>query len=307
MRKILPINVAIETNNNCNLRCPGCARTHKDFKAKNKIMSFKNFKKYFDMFPWNVCNIGLNGFGEPMLHPNIVDIVAYITENRPGMVVWFSTNLLANKMEAYDKVFEKGLHHMNISVDSLNPKEADIVRTGTDTKKLAERIEYVLRNHKDKINFSIVISRYNFNSFSGLTEKLIEMGAKRIVYTIIVPYGKDDVSLTEEQIQFVCKKADEFKPIVELGRKTDSGEYDEIKKPCMRLIKDIYINADGQLLPCCFFWASSLSLGDLNKKTIKEIFFSKEWLKRHKKLLKGEYPKFCGTFNEPAFCGAMHK
>jgi len=305
LRKVLPVSVAIEINNNCNLRCVGCARTHHNYKSKNKVMSLQDFKKYFDLFPWNVFSVGLNGFGEPMLHPNIIEIIRHINTKKPRVVIWFSTNLLAGKLETYDKLFDNGLHHLNISVDSLNQKIADKVRTGTDVKILENRLKYMIYHYVDKLNFSIVISKYNFKSFENLTNDLLGIGAKRIVYTLFVPYENNEMELTEEQKQYVYERVNQYDDKVILGRRTDSGFY--VKKPCTRLVKGIYIGATGQLLPCCFFWATDLSLGDLNKKELKKIFFSKRWTQTYKQILKGKYPKFCGTFNEPVFCGAMHQ
>jgi hypothetical protein len=73
----------LEVTDICNLRCEGCYRQylsgHKPLdQVKEEILFFKRWR--------NPDNVSIAG-GEPLIHPDIIDIVAFIAENKMKPVV----------------------------------------------------------------------------------------------------------------------------------------------------------------------------------------------------------------------------
>jgi MoaA/NifB/PqqE/SkfB family radical SAM enzyme len=67
----------LETTDECNIHCPGCYRQkivgHRPLeKLKEDILFLKQWR--------NVYNISIAG-GEPILHPDIIEIVSFIKQN----------------------------------------------------------------------------------------------------------------------------------------------------------------------------------------------------------------------------------
>lgn len=93
----------VEISNLCNRRCLYCA--HPLQKRKKGLMDFKTFQKVVELHvKLKQKYIVLHNFGEPLLHPDLLDFVQYAHEN--GLDSCFSTNgvlfadALAKKLKA---------------------------------------------------------------------------------------------------------------------------------------------------------------------------------------------------------------
>ena len=75
MEKILNLNIEITTK--CNLACTFCY--HRELTEEQKIhMDFDLFKKIIDEAKiYKLPAINLNGLGEPVTHPRLVDMIKY--------------------------------------------------------------------------------------------------------------------------------------------------------------------------------------------------------------------------------------
>lgn len=294
LRKYFPIiNVTIETTSCCNLKCKGCYRTLNEYPAKNKNMSLEDFKNYINQLP-KTFTLVLHGLGEPTLHPDISEIVEYASKSKKFNNILFTTNALAKKPEIYEELFSKGLTSIIISVDSLDPIEVKKLRPFTDIKLLAQNIQYLIRKFPNKINFSMVISRTNFNTFQKTVKKLSELGVKCLSFQ---PFdaqmsrnSTNCLSLKEKRI--FLKKIKNLK-IDEMKFKT-SEWFKPITSPCNNPLTAPIITVDGYLTPCCRILNKEIfNLGSLKERSFKEIFFSKRYFSIQKNIDNGNYPSFC--------------
>lgn len=102
----------LEITDICNIYCEGCYRQrltgHKSLEeVKEEILFFKRWR--------NPDNVSIAG-GEPLIHPDIVDIVAFIAENDIKPVIL--TNALALKPELLRELKAAGLSGFTIHIDS---------------------------------------------------------------------------------------------------------------------------------------------------------------------------------------------
>ncbi len=101
----------VEITDVCNLKCRGCYRQrlegHKSLDAiKEEIQFLKRWR--------NVDNISLAG-GEPILHPQIVDIVAYISEQR--LKPFMLGNGVAHNKHILSELRKAGLVGVGLHID----------------------------------------------------------------------------------------------------------------------------------------------------------------------------------------------
>jgi organic radical activating enzyme len=102
----------LEVTDSCNLRCEGCYRQiltgHKSLeKIKEEILFLKRWR--------NPDNMSIAG-GEPLLHPQILDIVAFITEI--GIKPILLTNAMHLTPDFLQELKEAGLVGFTIHIDS---------------------------------------------------------------------------------------------------------------------------------------------------------------------------------------------
>jgi MoaA/NifB/PqqE/SkfB family radical SAM enzyme len=114
--------IAADIVNNCNLRCPFCLVDYSGV-TKTQLMAEETFRKLVQLAPSVLDGqFYLSCLHEPTLHPRLNEFLALIPE--PSRRKMFFTTNLARPLKAAD--FEawahSGLHHINVSLDSLDPE-----------------------------------------------------------------------------------------------------------------------------------------------------------------------------------------
>ncbi len=107
-----------EITSKCNLKCEYCPQPTMK-RPKDAFMSFDTFKKVIRYYRprWQpYCVLFLHNFGEPLLHPGIIDFVKYASQN--GILTGLSTNLLPMTSELYNGLLDAGLFYLSISKHS---------------------------------------------------------------------------------------------------------------------------------------------------------------------------------------------
>ena len=110
----------------CNFTCPYCRGLKDEIYGDRRIkqLSLAEIKRNIDLWCMNVPleNIRFSG-GEPTLHKNIVNIVAY-SKDRGIKRIAISTNG-SNKIELYHKLIEAGVNDFSISLDACCAEDGD--------------------------------------------------------------------------------------------------------------------------------------------------------------------------------------
>jgi len=85
-----PINMAIELTNYCNLKCKVCPTGTGTLKRQPAAMDAALFERLMDEVGPYMLTASLWGWGEPLLHPQLADILR-LAQNR-GVTTFLSTN-----------------------------------------------------------------------------------------------------------------------------------------------------------------------------------------------------------------------
>lgn len=102
----------IEICNVCNLSCGYCP--HVKQKRKKGYMTFEQYKKTIELV--KMCGqkkVFLHNFGEPLMHPQLCDILSYTVSE--GLQPDFFTNGILLDEERIRGLFVSGLRHISIS------------------------------------------------------------------------------------------------------------------------------------------------------------------------------------------------
>lgn len=144
----------IEATDICNIKCKGCYRLvmgegHKPLeKIKEEILFLRKWR--------NCDNISLAG-GEPILHPNIKEIVAFISSL--GMKSVILTNGLALNDEIMRELKGAGLLGFSFHID--------ITQTRPEFKKLQLKSE--LQLNELRLKYAKMLKKYGFYAHFGIT------------------------------------------------------------------------------------------------------------------------------------------
>ena len=136
-----PLIVDLEVTNHCNLECIFCQR--RTSSAPQGRMAFSHFRKVVDECAERRAPIRISGWGEPLVHTQIVDFIRYASEK--GVLTKIYTNGLLLTESTMQGLIGAGLGELQFSMQGLNAAQyADNRRKG-DYEKLAGIIRMAAR------------------------------------------------------------------------------------------------------------------------------------------------------------------
>ena len=180
MRSIPPF-IEIELTNRCNLACIQCLRSLGLKPYQLGDITFENYKKVLAQFP-HLMNLSLNGFGEPFMHAQFYEIVAYTRKERPICKIGIYTNgMLIDQDSAY-KLMNCGLTELNISIDAALPDTYRRVRRGGKLDILHDNIRRLMKAKRETgarfpmIGLNYVLLNENEGELVKFVEQAHEFG-----------------------------------------------------------------------------------------------------------------------------------
>lgn len=130
--KVVPLDTPFVLNifitSLCNFRCNYCYYTlDADIRAEKygpaMYMSFEDFKKIIDSatnFPQKIKTILFTGFGEPLLHPELPQMIKYAKEKGVAERIELITNGSLLTHELSDALIEAGLNYLRVSIQGVS-------------------------------------------------------------------------------------------------------------------------------------------------------------------------------------------
>ncbi len=162
-----PVIANIEVTTKCNFRCRHCARTQKGVTARD--MSTDQFESILEKTP-SAYRVTLVGLGEPLLHPQLVELVA--TAKRHGRRVALVTNGQLLTPEMSSRLLDAGLDGITFSLDSVDSGQVNKLRAGSDLALIEQHIREFCRlaQRLDRAVARAVFCAVSVASYSGLSE-----------------------------------------------------------------------------------------------------------------------------------------
>ena len=158
-----PLMVVLSFVYVCNARCPNCPynnSTIRDTYADAMIMPESVFQKIADECGPRNAYIRISGGGEPMLHPQAVELICYAKEK--GAKVGLISNGSRFDKQNLTTLIESGVENIEFSVDAPDCETYAKVRPGLDWHKLNENVAMALSIRDElKADTRIIVSVIN--------------------------------------------------------------------------------------------------------------------------------------------------
>jgi len=117
--------IQIEPTTRCNYTCGFCAGRH----MQQQDLDFETFKTLLDSTQ-NLKHIELQGEGEPLMHPQFFDMIAYARLRFPSAAISFITNGSLFTTDNIAKIIAANIHTILISIESADEAEFQQIRGG---------------------------------------------------------------------------------------------------------------------------------------------------------------------------------
>lgn len=178
-------SISIEVTTNCNLCCRHCCMA-----AGNLLIN--NIKKEicFKIIDWaekhKIKEITLTG-GEPLLYPNLVDVLLYLNNYFSGTVQMITNlTLLTEKMAS---ILSDTVDHISISLDGYNEESVDFIRGEGTFKNICKKIDLLKHNRFRMVSGTMVLSDDNYEHIKEF-EKLCKSLRIKPALRTMTPTGR---------------------------------------------------------------------------------------------------------------------
>jgi MoaA/NifB/PqqE/SkfB family radical SAM enzyme len=298
--KSYPHNLVSDPTNICNLRCPLCP-TWQDREGRPKgRMSRELFRTLIDeagpyLFTLNLCN-----WGEPLLNPELPEMIAYAKNY--NTVVGFSTNLNTLSESTAEAIAGSGLDVMVISLDGASVDTYSKYRRGGSFEAVIENIERLLAFKKEGQKFPLLIWQFLVNKYN---EKEIQaakaMAEKKGAYFLPSPMrtsmGKELLLPLHERIREMKEWLPE-NPLYNKYPYEITPETRTQQKTCKWLWTTAVVNWDGSVSPCCGVFEKSWDFGTFSEgRRFHDVWNTERYLIARKMV--GDFIKNTKRFEYP--------
>jgi len=284
----LPRTAQLAITNRCNFNCRMCQRN--DLKVKLVDMDLAVYRKILDRLA-GVENLILTSWGEPLLHPDFIKMLELAQQK--NFKTRFTTNGLLLSGQMMQAIIDNDVEAVTFSLDQIKNHEGSlghevsgqlekivqlkekIDSSGSRTKiylqaayhygreqDIIEVAEFAVSHHLDRLRLSRLDVRFHNFQRPGLADekKLLTILDKKFSAARIgidfLPHAAFD------GWQRIAYKI--IAPLLHRG-----GRY------CLRTYEDVYIDADGEVTPCCGLpW---LSMGNILADNLQEIWQGKKF------------------------------
>lgn len=168
----------------CNFKCPYC-RGPRDGAEGN--LPLDDVKKIIDYWAAdNLYAIRFSG-GEPTMHPNIVDIVAYAKSKGIERIAISTNGSMATSL--YKKIVDAGANDFSISLDACCASDANKMSgINASFDRICENIKYL--SSVTYVTVGIVLTEENVSDAPNIVKFAHDLGVADIRVISAAQYGK---------------------------------------------------------------------------------------------------------------------
>lgn len=315
----------MEVTGACNLRCRMCLVRYVPAVGRREgALAYEDFLALVDELP-GLERLTLQGLGEPLLSPHLVDMVAHAAGR--GVEVGFNTNgtLLTRPVAA--RLVGAGLGWLHVSLDGATAAAYEEVRHGTDLRPHAGQFERVVGNLRGlvklrgerrlpRIQLVFVAMRRNVRELPALVELAADVG----VDSVRVQNLSHDFGDTGSHVAYAPMREYVDQEAI-FGEDADDAAalFDEAERRAEALAIDLrlprleerpgpgndarrcgwpwdaaYVTHKREVQPCCMVMGSDRAkLGRLDEASFREIWAGGEYQDFRAKLMTDTPPDVC--------------
>lgn len=277
-----PLMVLASVSYVCNSRCPGCPYTlseiRKDF-ADTPFMPPETFKKTAREVGQFGAMLRITGGGEPLLHPQMVELIEYA--KKVGAKVGLITNGSLLTKDTADRLLHVGIDAIDISADAADEETYSKVRVGLNFNTLLNNVRgLIFLREQAKGKTKVIVSIINQKAIEGKLESAVE-------------FWKDIVDNVQVRKYMTWG----------IGNPAESGDATPFitkREPCPWIFERIDVNGRGKIILCGSDITEKTDLGNVQNTSIESVWRGEELEGLRKRMLDGKLhsDEICSTCSD---------
>jgi tungsten cofactor oxidoreducase radical SAM maturase len=184
----------IQPTTGCNLHCRTCIRNVWDEdEAQMSMNTFHRLMESLDRLS-HLPRVVFSGFGEPLTHPNILEMIG--TVRKRNMAVTLGSNGLLLSAEIARELVKLGVDRLVVSVDGVKPKTYASVRGAMLSQVLSNirglnEAKRQLGSLTPALGIEFVVLRTNVTELAELTRLASQLSAARVLVSNVLSYTEE--------------------------------------------------------------------------------------------------------------------
>ena len=282
LKEILPLSkpftILVEPSSRCNFQCIQCFQNSKGdnyFTKNRRNMDFDTYLKVIDQLKnWDGLKIKvlkLCLYGEPLLNPDFCEMLKVAKEENIADRIETTTNASLLTKRIAEELVEYKLDYIRVSIYApYQQKHEEITGTRFDIREIYENLK-VLQE----------VKRHAGSEYPFVALKILDTyGRENDDFFKMYNSVADEIYIDKPH-NWIVNGEDKFTDIL---YKNNSGQADkDIKdnenqrKACPMVFTTMAVRSNGDVSPCCIDFIGGTNLGNINDKTLKELWNSSQW------------------------------
>lgn len=245
-----PLQVDFELNGSCNMACPFCIHGSGRGRMRSNL-SLDQYKRLIDEAAANgTRSIKLNYINEPLLRYDLEEAIAYA--KKAGILnVYFVTNGSLLFPRRRESLLASGVTKIFVSIDAHTATTYNKQRRNGQFSTIVQNVKALVKE-RDQLKQRFPVVRVSF------LKNQINIHEADAFYE----EWKDIVDVVT------------FQTMNEVPGK-DTGltlEQNPDPKPCSFPNKQLVVDSDGDILPCCKLYGKDLAIGNINELSLQQAW-----------------------------------
>ncbi len=268
-----PYVYTIDIGNVCNLRCPLCPTGYHGLQRPQLLMKLDVFEAVLEKIRPYAIEAILHNWGEPFLHPDILEIVRAVKAAGIGTAISSNLNLVHRGDEFLHQVVDSGLDHLTASIDGTTQEVYETYRRGGDLAHVLHNLREIIRYRTETgsrtplIEWQFLVMKHNEQQMDEARRLARDIGVDRLRFTSAgLPFDElANLSLASKWLPE--NPAYHMYHPQKIHRQ--GYLYDE---RCFYLYRAMTVNPEGAVAPCCAVHHSKSDFGSLLDCSLDDVW-----------------------------------
>jgi len=264
----VPVKATLLLTYRCNLSCTHCYLRSSPF--RNEYLKYSSIIKFLDITDGTtLMEVDLSG-GEPLTHPNFMDIIYRLKANNK-----FSVGIVTNGTLLNDNIISE-LKRMNIdvvqlSLESIIPEEHDLIRGKGNYKVVMDKINKLIKANIP-VGLTITLNKINIHQLREYLAWARDSGIYGVRIGVLHRWGRA-IEMSEEIAP--SNQYEEYKLLYrayEISKEFSNSlsitlerfPVNTIPNGCMALVS-FAITPQEEIVPCDIFAQTDMVITHLSK------------------------------------------
>jgi tungsten cofactor oxidoreducase radical SAM maturase len=184
----------IQPTTGCNLHCRTCIRNVWDeHETQMSMNTFRRLMESLDRLP-GLTRVVFSGFGEPLTHPNILEMIETVRQRNTAVTLGSNGLLLSAEMAR--ELVRLGVDRLVVSVDGVKPETYASVRGAMLSQVLnnirgLNEVKRQLGSLTPALGIEFVVLKTNVTELAELTRFASQLNAARVLVSNVLSYTEE--------------------------------------------------------------------------------------------------------------------